>query len=91
MRESHEQTSAIIDRLEAMLIEQCSLAWKAHNVLAFMAEALPDDQMGALPVKSTILELRDDVHKLGEALLDLPSSARIEARASCERAGGDDE
>jgi hypothetical protein len=77
MPESHEQSSAILERLEALLLEQCSLAWKVHNVLAFMAEALPEDQLGALPVKCTIMELRDDVHKLGEALLDLPCCARI--------------
>ncbi|MFX1766392.1 hypothetical protein PWP93_28190 [Paraburkholderia sp. A1RI-2L] len=49
MHESHEQSAEIHDRLEGMLIEQCSLAWRVHNVLAFMAEALPDDEMGALP------------------------------------------
>jgi hypothetical protein len=48
-----------------------SHAWRIHNVLAFMTEALPDDKVGELPVRCTVTDLRCDMDALATKLMDL--------------------
>lgn len=64
-----------LDRVKVMLDEQSAAAWQVFNVLAFMAEALPDDMADALPVRQTLFNLRDRQETLATNLGDLVSNA----------------
>ncbi|WP_107152649.1 hypothetical protein [Trinickia symbiotica] len=48
-----------------------SRAWNIHNITAFMSEALADDALGALPVRSTIFQLREMSSELALGIMDL--------------------
>ncbi|WP_155755345.1 hypothetical protein [Burkholderia multivorans] len=65
----------VLQRLEKLISDRSCFAWKLHNVLAFMVEALDDDREGALPVRSTLIELRCDMDKLATSLQNLVWSA----------------
>ncbi|MHB9838488.1 hypothetical protein Q8F57_027040 [Paraburkholderia terrae] len=45
-------------------------AWHLHNVLVFMVESLDDDAEGALPVRSTLIKLREDADNLATGLME---------------------
>ncbi|PMS32802.1 hypothetical protein B0G57_1216 [Trinickia symbiotica] len=48
-----------------------SRAWNIHNITAFMVEALPDDALGALPVRSAICQLREMSSELAMDIMEL--------------------
>ncbi|OXI23543.1 hypothetical protein CFB35_16900 [Burkholderia sp. AU16482] len=58
------------------LINEASFAWKIHNTLAFMVEALPEDTEEGLPTACLLRELRADMDKLATSLGDLVSKVR---------------
>jgi len=65
----------VLERVESLLQEHSSRAWRVHNTLAFMVESLPDDKLDGLPVRCTLVELREDVEKLAASLMDLTHEA----------------
>lgn len=65
-----------LERVEACLQVDSRFAWKIYNVLAWMVEALPDDASDALPMRCTVVDLRQDVEKLVTSLMDLSDRAR---------------
>jgi hypothetical protein len=69
---------SVLDRLDGLLISKSGDAWQIFNVLAFMAEALPDDEMGDLPMRCTVANLRDQMETLAQSLMDLSREARHE-------------
>ncbi|MFM0013720.1 hypothetical protein [Paraburkholderia sediminicola] len=66
----------MLERVESLLADDSSRAWKIHNVLAFMVLALPDDTTESLPVRCTLVELREDMKNLAANLMDLVWRAR---------------
>lgn len=70
------QQATLLERIDELLRAKSALAWKIHNTLAFMAEALNEDGTDELPVKCTIVDLRDDVDQLASDLMDLVGDAR---------------
>ncbi|MGG1948998.1 hypothetical protein AB1286_30030 [Trinickia sp. NRRL B-1857] len=70
------QPAAALKRASVMLIDESTAAWRIFNVLAFMAEAIPDDDRDGLPVKCTLINLREDMEKLALNLMDLVSKAK---------------
>lgn len=65
-----------IERVEIDLCDHSRRAFKIYNVLAFMSEAIGDDKQGELPVRCTVVDLRQDVEKLATDLMDLAWNAR---------------
>lgn len=65
-----------IERIADLVTDQSVLAFKLQGVLQFMVEALPDDRQGELPVKCTLVHLRDDMMQLAERLMDLVHEAQ---------------
>lgn len=65
-----------MERLERDLCDHSRRAFKVYNVLAFMSEAIGDDKQGELPVRCTVVDLRQDAEKLAVDLMDLVSKAR---------------
>lgn len=65
-----------MERVERDLGDHSRWAWKVYNVLAFMSEAIDDDRQGELPVRCTVVDLRQDVEKLATDLMDLVWRAR---------------
>ncbi|ASW00158.1 hypothetical protein [Paraburkholderia aromaticivorans] len=65
-----------MERVERDLSDHSRWAWKVYNVLAFMSEAIDDDRQGELPVRCTVVDLRQDVEKLATDLMDLVWRAR---------------
>lgn len=65
-----------MERVERDLCDHSRWAWKVYNVLAFMSEAIDDDRQGELPVRCTVVDLRQDVEKLATDLMDLVWNAR---------------
>jgi hypothetical protein len=65
----------VLERIESLLQEHSSRAWRVHNTLAFMVVALPDDESAGLPVRCTLVELREDMEKLAASLMDLTHEA----------------
>lgn len=49
----------------------CVSVWGIHNVIQFMAEALPDDGREGLPIKSTLFMLQDMASKAATEISDL--------------------
>jgi hypothetical protein len=68
----------LLERLDKLLGQKSVLAWKLHNVLAFMVEALPTDTEDGLPTQCMLVELRCDMDQLASGLQDLMWSARKE-------------
>lgn len=64
-----------LNRIEELICRVSGQAWKIHNVLAFMAEALPDDTQENLPVRCTVADLRFDMNELATGLMDLVRNA----------------
>ncbi|NIF78897.1 hypothetical protein F3J20_16135 [Paraburkholderia sp. Cy-641] len=64
-----------LTRVEHFLATQSRFAWKIYNVIAFMVEAVPDDAAGALPIRCTLMDLREDIDKLATSLMDVDWSA----------------
>ncbi|PRY07044.1 hypothetical protein [Paraburkholderia sp. BL25I1N1] len=60
-----------LDRISEFLIKESGLAWKIHNMLAFMEAALDDDTQGSLPIRCAVADLRVDQDRLATALMDL--------------------
>jgi len=73
------QPADALDRVADMLNDESAAAWQIFNVLAFMAEAIPDDYRDGLPVKCTLINLREGVEKLATNLMDLVHNAKIKA------------
>ncbi|MGQ7939156.1 hypothetical protein [Paraburkholderia sp. D1E] len=67
-----------LKRVENFLVDESSRGWRIYNVLAFMAEALPDDTTESLPTRCTVVELREDMKNLAADLMDLVWRARHE-------------
>jgi hypothetical protein len=65
-----------LERVGVAIQDDSRFAWKIYNVLAWMVEGLPDDAAGALPVRCTAINLRQDVEKLATSLMDLVHEAR---------------
>ncbi|WNC88821.1 hypothetical protein RI103_14050 [Paraburkholderia sp. FT54] len=65
----------VIKRIDDLVTARSMFAFRIQAVVAFMVEALPDDAADQLPVKFTLTGLRDDLHQLGENLLDLVHEA----------------
>ncbi|MCA8435345.1 hypothetical protein [Burkholderia seminalis] len=63
-------------QLDRLLVDQIGSAWKIHNTLAFMVEALPDDVESALPVHCTLVDLKLDMDKLASAMMNLGDQMR---------------
>ena len=74
----------VLQRLEKLISDKSSLAWKLHNVLAFMVEALDEDKPGELPVRNTLIDLRCDMDDLATSLQDLVWTARNAGELSHE-------
>jgi hypothetical protein len=72
------QPVAALDLVTDMLNDESAAAWQLFNVLAFMAEAIPDDDRDGLPVKCTLINLREGVEKLATNLMDLVHNAKVE-------------
>lgn len=66
----------VLQRLCQLVGEKSALAWKPHNVLAFIVEALPDDTADGLPVQNTPIDIRCDTEELATSLQDAVDSAR---------------
>jgi hypothetical protein len=45
-------------------------AWNLHNIMSFMAEALPEDTNESLPVRCTLFHLRELTASLASKLGD---------------------
>lgn len=67
-----------LNRIEELILQASRKAWKVHNMLAFMADALPDDTQESLPVRCTTADLRFDMNELATDLMDLVWRARHE-------------
>ncbi|KUY52384.1 hypothetical protein [Burkholderia sp. RF2-non_BP3] len=67
---------AVLQRLEKLISEKSALAWKMHNTLAFMAQALPEDEPTGLPVQNALDDMRRDMEQLAVSLQDLVHHAR---------------
>ncbi|MFL9987225.1 hypothetical protein [Paraburkholderia sediminicola] len=65
----------VVERIDDLVTDQSVLAFKLQGLLQFMVEALPDDKQGALPVRCTLVHLRDDMEQLAEKLMDLVQEA----------------
>lgn len=63
--------AATLERVKVMLDKESVATWDVFNVLAFMVEALPGDKRDDLPVRSTLVNLREQTEKLATALMDL--------------------
>ncbi|APD35652.1 hypothetical protein BOC60_12075 [Burkholderia pseudomallei] len=74
----------ILKRLDKLLIEKSCAAWKLHNMLAFMVEALPEDEPNGLPTRCALVELRQDMDELATSLQDLVHHARHAQEAGDE-------
>lgn len=75
----------VLQRLEKLISDKSSFAWKLHNVLAFMVEALPDDEADCrLPMRCTLIDLRCDMEQLASSLQDLVHHARHARETSHE-------
>jgi hypothetical protein len=68
---SKKEPAQVLDRVVELLNEQTTFGWKIQNLLAFMAEALPDDELSELPVKCALIGARDDMYKLVVTLMDI--------------------
>jgi methyl-accepting chemotaxis protein len=64
-------STEMVERIAERINEETSAAWRIHNTLAFMAEAVSDDAAGELPVRCTLINLRDDMNQFLENLMDL--------------------
>ncbi|MCA8275253.1 hypothetical protein LGN17_22460 [Burkholderia sp. AU30280] len=69
-------SDSLLDRFERALNHETCIAWKIHNTLAFMVEALPEDTEGSLPTACLLRELQTDLGKLATTLGDLPWKVR---------------
>lgn len=76
MAKSEKTAEQVLERVSEALDEQSAFAWRVQNLLAFMAEALPDDELGTLPVKCALVNAKADMYKLAETLMDLVSEAK---------------
>lgn len=65
----------MIQRVAERINDETSAAWRIHNTLAFMAEAISDDKVDELPVKCTLINLRDDMNQFLENLMNLVHEA----------------
>jgi len=66
----------VLERVGKALNEQSEFAWRIQNLLAFMVQALPDDEIDALPVKCALINAATDMYKLAETLMDVVSGAK---------------
>ncbi|KWA12650.1 hypothetical protein WL26_14690 [Burkholderia cepacia] len=74
----------VLLRLEKLISDKSNFAWKLHNVLAFMVEALDDDKPGTLPVRCTLSDLQCDMDELATSLQDIVATARHMQESSHE-------
>ncbi|PTB24476.1 hypothetical protein C9I56_33465 [Paraburkholderia caribensis] len=65
-----------LERLQKIVGALSVSAWKIHNVLAFMVAALADDDEGQLPIRSTLILMKQDVDALATSLMDADLRAR---------------
>jgi hypothetical protein len=70
------KSKEVIKRIDKLVTDQSILAFKLQGLVQFMVEALPDDRQDELPVRCTLVHLRDDMMQLGENLMDLVHEAR---------------
>jgi hypothetical protein len=70
------QNMHALPKIEEFLCDESRLAWKIHNILAFMRVALDEDTTDGLPVKCTVTDLSIDMEKLATNLMDLAWRAR---------------
>lgn len=69
------------NRVDTLLNAEAVSAWKIHDTLAFMIEALPADKPGGLPLQCLLMHLHTDMNKLASnlgSLGDLISEVRHE-------------
>lgn len=85
MAEGNEQFQAISQpqdsdrapsRADGFLVKETALAWKLHNVLTFMVEAVPSDEPDGLPVQCMLADLRKDMDQLATSLQGLAHRTR---------------
>lgn len=67
----YANSDPLLKRLDKLLGEKARAAWKLHNVLAFMVNALPEDTPDGLPTRCTVIDLRRDMDHLASSLSDL--------------------
>jgi hypothetical protein len=70
------EEDAALDRLDHLLSAEACAAWKIHNTLAFMIEALPADKPGGLPLQCMLMHLHTDVDKLASNLMGIGDQMR---------------
>ncbi|WP_322059190.1 hypothetical protein [Paraburkholderia sp. J63] len=79
--EAPKDAACVLERVEALLNQKASLAWRVYNTLAFMVEAVPyddpEDPRG-LPVHCTLIDLKADMDNLATSLGALVHEARHE-------------
>ncbi|GLU32557.1 hypothetical protein WKR88_17905 [Trinickia caryophylli] len=75
---SDVQPAATLDRVSDMLNDESAAAWQVFNVLAFMVEAVADDTPDGLPIRCTLVNLREQVEKLATNLMGLVHNAKLE-------------
>jgi len=73
------QPVAALDLVTDMLNDKSAAAWQVFNVLAFMVEAVSDDTPDGLPIRCTLVNLREQVETLATNLMDLVYKAKREA------------
>lgn len=77
--EATNDAACVLERVDDLLNQKASLAWRIYNTLAFMVEAVPyDNPEGGLPVHCTLIDLKADMNKLATSLGDLVHEARHE-------------
>ncbi|WP_114810819.1 hypothetical protein [Paraburkholderia kururiensis] len=59
------------EHFEDCLSDESRAAWRIHNILSFVVEAIPEDGLNDLPLKSTLVDLMVDSEKLANRLMDL--------------------
>lgn len=71
-----QDSELALSRVEGFLVKESAFAWKLHNVLSFMVEAVPHDKPDGLPVQCMLADLRRDMDQLATSLQDLVHHAR---------------
>jgi hypothetical protein len=78
-------SAQMFKRIDAALNKETAFAWKIHNTLAFMVEALPVDLSGGLPTQCMLRDLQGDMDKLATNLMELEDNlSRMAQEASHE-------
>jgi len=78
---SDARSAATLDRVRNMLDDESAAAWQVFNVLTFMVEAVPDDKIDCLPIRCTLVNLREQMEKLAMTLMDLVTQVENDAES----------